>query len=1390
MNYTIYSIGDTEFLFSVLNGIVRIFDTSVSGFASYVAIASFLVLLGGLMGRVFNDKATPLKDWIFGLIFFFILAGPYSKADVQIESVRTGQVWVVDDVPLFAALGGYLTTSLSHLIAQDFQQSFQSVNGAVFTSDPLRALQQAHNLGLSQNKIAGVSEDYDPIGSIQNYIKSCYVAQMLIDDSLISKESELKNTSLAEGWDAIKVTTNTLRTTVFLGNGKERMSCGTAHASIKVLFFDDGAKFRAMVDRYFIQNNIDKNTFLDSFNHVLVSNSSGETAATAYNAAAGIFLNNQLLIASSNGNGTAGFYDSVDRERFTARHNRLYTMASERGMWMEMSVGMVTILEAFVFFITPIMAIMLVMGGMGLKAVVTYFGLCLWVNFWPITMNFVNLYTEMAVAGKFDGLGGAAATFGMFDESMTTIESSIAFASQLTAMVPMLTLFILYRGVHTMMGVASQTAPNTFSGQSAGQGSLVKGEAGSYVAGNTKMEMAGAGTRESQIINSTGLGNSTGLNQLASGFSGGSTSSGDVSNSNTNAAFKKSTLQHANNTLAKVAVTSGSGEVSAEQLASQSSKSIGIAAKVASTTTDVSGEQKQNIFKVLNGLSGEGSVGFDKIPGVKGKIASKMSVDELAAVIDTNTKGLADGKSKEIAESYMQTLQDSSTWTKSDATGKTTELSDAYATSKMRADEYAEAQQKQAKTTAAFTRATINSIGNELEQAANSSAMSQRYTQAQYVNGDTKNTHITGAVNGMGHEEVKSWAVALGMDPSSVKDMKSKDQKEAYAAYVDNHIQEKQDELFDSLAKDVNYRGRSDLDGVAAHQAILSTYREVSDDTTAVSSNDAGDIATARIKESSDELRGLGQIYKGLGENPALNSASLTSTGNGLIKNAGLASAAVDKENAIKVANETDMVPGTKGGVSLDDNRKGETITQEAEKLHSKSASRIESNKRDIPSVEGEVKKKVQQAEGTEQVVNDAIETRKTELIPKQEHLEDLTEKVDATRNVAGNMVGVTTAAFTTGVDALGSSAGPSEVLEREMQQSKEIFPERVSEGFTLLTNSNEKQIDNILKNGLDPKSKEYEKYRDDASNIMFAASNQGQALYQDTIRNLDDKNHSGSNRSQKEKENFGDGVEKNDWARLSTNMDYLNDKDTNGNGVISENERGAISRFVHNPATQDNAVNALAATNMISDRVVPQAINGTPYRVVEETTSRDNQRVEKNLINSFFSENINQVRSDYGLTPKAPIPNEQNEKDHLFNNPLGVFTGFNTPPAISGSTSKEQVSAGLYGIYNQDETGGYGSRFNSHLKLALDGKNAPAPSNMNGHFSPVSVSVAQDLKQTEGLLRESGHDYFADRVKEYNQDFMSSERITQKEVDGNRINKELIGVGPASVTSYKQEEK
>ena len=67
---------------------------------------------------------------------------------------------------------------------------------------------------------------------------------------------------------------------------------------------------------------------------------------------------------------------------------------------------------------------------------------------------------------------------------MATIESYISVASALCGAVPMLTLYILHRGVHTMMGVSGKASPDTKIDSQKLSPDLVNGGAGNYKQGN------------------------------------------------------------------------------------------------------------------------------------------------------------------------------------------------------------------------------------------------------------------------------------------------------------------------------------------------------------------------------------------------------------------------------------------------------------------------------------------------------------------------------------------------------------------------------------------------------------------------------------------------------------------------------------------------------------------------------------------------------------------------------------------------------------------------------------------------------------------------------------------------------------------------------------------
>lgn len=105
-NYTIYTIGDIDFVYTAFNGIALIFSSHGSNewlrFAAYAAaIGLFYKSMKWVLAPTKND--VPIFSWIMGLLFYSIAV---IKADVTLESVKTGEVRNIDDVPLFIASTG------------------------------------------------------------------------------------------------------------------------------------------------------------------------------------------------------------------------------------------------------------------------------------------------------------------------------------------------------------------------------------------------------------------------------------------------------------------------------------------------------------------------------------------------------------------------------------------------------------------------------------------------------------------------------------------------------------------------------------------------------------------------------------------------------------------------------------------------------------------------------------------------------------------------------------------------------------------------------------------------------------------------------------------------------------------------------------------------------------------------------------------------------------------------------------------------------------------------------------------------------------------------------------------------------------------------------------
>jgi len=464
MDFTIYSIGETAFMYEVLMGLRRMFDFGFSSLHILIGATALLSLMTLVVKSWINPNSNPVLSWFIGLCMFMVLCGPFSKVDVVIESVRTGDVYYVNDAPGIAAVIAMMTSGMYGL-SRDYEDSFASPDGyqAGQFLDPMRALVALDKFGYmgSEELDSGVNaQRYRIKTSTMNYLQDCVIWDLQVggNDAELNAD-KIKNAPMENFLESIRINTPSRSTYIQIDTpAMELLTCPNAYLKLKSYF--DSSSFREMADRFLQKENVKPQDVEAGAESI----SALSATMNAYHLATGRYLSNVFAEAAAKSGDMQGLRSELTL--IETKSQRHYQMAADRNLALELSIGFATFIEAFVFFLIPVIAIMLVMGAEAMKSAAMFFGVTVWVNLWPVTMSAVNLFTLLAIQGRFTsvsagGGGVSAITFGMWGHSMSTIESFIAVASSLAAAVPMLTLYILHRGVHTMMGVSNKTSPDT-----------------------------------------------------------------------------------------------------------------------------------------------------------------------------------------------------------------------------------------------------------------------------------------------------------------------------------------------------------------------------------------------------------------------------------------------------------------------------------------------------------------------------------------------------------------------------------------------------------------------------------------------------------------------------------------------------------------------------------------------------------------------------------------------------------------------------------------------------------------------------------------------------------------------------------------------------------------
>ncbi|SUJ10025.1 conjugal transfer protein TraG N-terminal domain-containing protein [Shewanella morhuae] len=455
--WEIYSVGNAAFLIDVFNGLARLWSTG----DIYVLLSTALVigLIWNSLQWATNQEKMPFpaKGFILSIIFVVGLLGPQSLVDVRITSKRDYSFQEINNVPLLPALGGWLISNSGTAIADLMAQAFSTVG--IDTWEALSPIQ--HFVGLSDINFSDMctpnplDKNINVCKSFNYYLEDCFTTANLISPSSTNPIDPVLNAKPVDILNELKVTNPNLYTLSYLAPGNangEHMKCEAAWN--KLSGYMKSTQFTDNMQKSLAAQGSD----LSKVTQFLTQYS---TQGVIPAAESSLDLANAAFLSSIFNNyfTNSPYGEQVSRAMFDTVRQRQLANASKKEYWMENAEVMQSFFEALTVFLTPFLGLVLAVSGQGLMAVGQYFAAWMFVQLWSVMIVLVNLFTALAMTNRFnDAVAAGKSQFSLtaIDSQFATANSYISIAGMLYTFIPAICVFVLYRGVHAMQGMAKQ----------------------------------------------------------------------------------------------------------------------------------------------------------------------------------------------------------------------------------------------------------------------------------------------------------------------------------------------------------------------------------------------------------------------------------------------------------------------------------------------------------------------------------------------------------------------------------------------------------------------------------------------------------------------------------------------------------------------------------------------------------------------------------------------------------------------------------------------------------------------------------------------------------------------------------------------------------------------
>lgn len=453
--FTIYSIGDANFLWEVLNAVAMLTSPLNGSFTKMVMIGSLVGLLAVFFQSILNGaKEINWQHSLLGAIFFLAFIVP--KEDVIIQDVYTTEVRNVDNVPLGVGMFGWITSTLGYSITTTFTQAFGYVgsDGLGF-AEPLSIIntlrKNGGKAGLFQAMDASISGNTNLALTLQNYIADC-TSNAVLTGKL--PESELITRKIKE---AIQFQSDLYGTRTYINDGDNGIwrTCTDAwnHIDANGLSSLDSNQVEAYLRAQFKMSPSNPKTAFDKINSSLQLVGGSANFSREYLEATVldvIYKKAMLGVYSS-------YHDTSSAMAIQqAIQQRNEQWASEATMFNTIVKPMLTYFEGFVYAITPFAAFLLVFGAASLSIIGKYAITMIWIQTWMPILTITNLYILSAANSELSSLSGNLTSIYALDQAYQVTETWLAVGSYLAASTPLITLFLVTGSTYAMSGLAAK----------------------------------------------------------------------------------------------------------------------------------------------------------------------------------------------------------------------------------------------------------------------------------------------------------------------------------------------------------------------------------------------------------------------------------------------------------------------------------------------------------------------------------------------------------------------------------------------------------------------------------------------------------------------------------------------------------------------------------------------------------------------------------------------------------------------------------------------------------------------------------------------------------------------------------------------------------------------